>query len=525
MRRFLTAIALFCAALGAMAQWQWRVPVTGIVSGETNDNPDAFLWVPERCDSVKAVIFAFQNMNEETIFEMESFRRHLADMDVAMVWIAPGFGQEWDVTKGVQEPFDKALADLAEASGYSEIATAPLIPFGHSAQATMPWNFAAWNPDRTLCVISYHGDAPRTNLCGYGRANVEWGRDRNIDGIPGLMIEGEYEWWDARVRPALAFKMKYPGSCVSFLGDAGRGHFDVAERTADYIAKFIEKSLAARPGMKKVDPKDGWLAEQWDPAQTKRVEAAPWGKYKGNQHEAFWYFDKEMVDLTEARYAETRGKQPMTINFEQDGKLLLYDENLHVRTRAKFEPEADGITYHIKAVFVDTTHNALAGSHPAAQPAVKRICGPVKVVNDTTFKVDFYRMGMNNPRRTWDMVLCAEAPGDDTFKESVQQIEIKLPFRHTGGLRQAILFPSIQDVEAGAESVELKATSDQGLPVSYYVKEGPAVIDGDRLFFTPIPPRAKFPVKVTVVAWQYGLKDKVQTAEPVERSFYIKKSK
>ena len=64
MRRFLTAIALFCAALGAMAQWQWRVPVTGIVSGVTNDNPDAFLWVPERCDSVKAVIFAFQNMNE-----------------------------------------------------------------------------------------------------------------------------------------------------------------------------------------------------------------------------------------------------------------------------------------------------------------------------------------------------------------------------------------------------------------------------------------------------------------------------
>ena len=30
-------------------------------------------------------------------------------------------------------------------------------------------------------------------------------------------------------------------------------------------------------------------------------------------------------------------------------------------------------------------------------------------------------------------------------------------------------------------------------------------------------------VKVTVVAWQYGLKGKVQTAEPVERSFYIYK--
>ena len=45
---------------------------------------------------------------------------------------------------------------------------------------------------------------------------------RNIDGIPGLMVMGEYEWWEARLRPALAFRMMYPGSCISFLGDAGR---------------------------------------------------------------------------------------------------------------------------------------------------------------------------------------------------------------------------------------------------------------------------------------------------------------
>ena len=70
----------------------------------------------------------------------------------------------------------------------------------------------------------------------------------------------------------------------------------------------------------------------------------------------------------------------------------------------------------------------------------------------------------------------------------------------------------------------LNAVSDCGLPVYYYVKEGPARITANNtLEFTPIPPRSRFPVKVTVVAWQYGLKGKVQTAEPVERSFYINK--
>ena len=158
----------------------------------------------------------------------------------------------------------------------------PIVPLGHSAMATYPWNFAAWNPDRTLAVISLHGDAPRTNLTGYGRDNIVWGK-RTIDGIPGLMIEGEYEWWEDRVNPALAFRMMYPKSCVSFLCDTGRGHFDIADRTAGYIALFLKKTLEYRmPAtydlnkpveLKKLNPQNGWLAERWHPNQKKRAKA------------------------------------------------------------------------------------------------------------------------------------------------------------------------------------------------------------------------------------------------------------
>jgi hypothetical protein len=31
------------------------------------------------------------------------------------------------------------------------------------------------------------------------------------------------------------------------------------------------------------------------------------------------------------------------------------------------------------------------------------------------------------------------------------------------------------------------------------------------------------PIKVTVVAWQYGIIGKVQSAEPIEQSFWIEK--
>jgi hypothetical protein len=45
----------------------------------------------------------------------------------------------------------------------------------------------------------------------------------------------------------------------------------------------------------------------------------------------------------------------------------------------------------------------------------------------------------------------------------------------------------------------------------------------DELVFSKIPPRAKLPVKVTVIAWQYGrsIEPKVKSADPVERSFLI----
>ena len=325
----------------------------------------------------------------------------------------------------------------------------------------------------------------------------------------------------------------YPESCISFLCDAGRGHFDVADETAAYIALFLEKAVCLRltdevtkdgkVKLNPINPTKGWLAERWHPNQKKRAKAAFYSQYKGDVHDAFWYFDREMAEATEARYVQSRGKEEQYLGFEQSGSLLAYDKKQHVRVQPRFNPKADGITFHLKAVCTDSLRTKLSDEHADATPTISRICGPVEKVNDTTFKVSFYRMGMDNPRRTGDICLLASQTGDRRYKSAVQEVSIRIPYRNTAGERQHILFPGLPDVETGSGSLSLKATSDCGLPVSYYIKEGPAEIEGDQIVFTPIPPRSKFPVKVTVVAWQYGVAGKVQTAEPVERSFYIKK--
>ena len=429
MKRYIASLLILLSGIfhtGA-ADFQWSAPVDGIISTENGAAPKGFLWISPDTGKVKALMFAFQNMSEETLFKMESFRKRMASSGVALLWIAPGYGLEWDISQGIQDPFDNLIAALAEKSGHDELSDVPLIPFGHSAQATMPWNFAAWNPNRTLCVISYHGDAPRTNLCGYGRSNVEWGRTRNIDGIPGLMVVGEYEWWEARITPALAFRMMYPQSCISFLGDAGRGHFDLSERTASYLARFIEKSIEKRivdGKLLKINPTDGWLAARWHPSETLRPAPAPQERYSACRHEAFWYFDEEMATAAEAGYAETEGKRPAWIGFvNAEGTLMKYNPQSHCKTVAEIAPDADD-TFHIDAVFSDSTRTELSSMRDKSLIDVKYVSGPAVPLGNNCFCVDRGHPTWKNPRRRGRITLCAEAPSDTAFKETVQEIEI-----------------------------------------------------------------------------------------------------
>lgn len=452
--------------VGGSGMFQWSVELRRYISNETGKAPVAYLWVPEGCKNVKAVILSQQNMTEEAIYKNPRFQAKMKKLGVAMVWVAPAFNNNWDPASGVQGIFEEMMTNLADQSGHAEIAKAPIIPLGHSAQATFPWNFAAWNPDRTLCIISFHGDAPRTNLCGYGAANVEWGRNRNIDGIPGLMVEGEYEWWEARVNPALAFRMMYPESCISFLCDTGRGHFDCGDRTADYIAKFIQKSLEQRlnadGSLRKLNPKEGYLAERFhsdmigtdgadkgkapENANASRPQPAPYALYKGDKHDAFWYFDKEMAELTEARYQETAGKKVQYVGFEYQDKLISFNEKAQGGMQIKIEDTSSEkassentssvnasskdkkvIRLHLKAVYSDASHNALSNAHGKKAPYIEVICGPLKKINDTTFEVYPYEAGWDNPRRSFTAWVVAVADADGNYKGAVQPLRIDLP--------------------------------------------------------------------------------------------------
>lgn len=538
LRAFIFLALLFaCAIHPAKAQsYQWCATINAPVSPETNGRPEAFLWIPDTCTHVNAVVFSQQNMTEETIFNSALFRETCSRLGFAIVWVAPYFEQKWDGGTGCNRIFAGMMDSLALLSGYGELSTAPVVPVGHSAMATMPWNFAAYNPDRTLAVISYHGDAPRTNLCGYGRENVEWGRTRIIDGIPGLMVEGEWEWWEARVNPALSFRMKYPGSCISFLCDAGHGHFDATEQSIDYVCRFIEKAAKARltaSGLKKIDPNDGYFMYRWD-AQAplsayeplkgvgRRASQRAIFDFEKRTRDCFWYIDKEMAELARDIYSTSLGKKQQYIAYTQDGRLLDYNPKLHAGTIIEPRFKADGLTFNIGAAFADSTRTVRTGKHSANPIRISVINGPCVQIDDTTFRFDEYRIGMDNKRRSTDIWLQAIGEADGTYKGTAQQLNVHAPYKITGARNQVITFKPLPDVSQKVRSVRLKASSTSRRPVNFYVKYGPAHVEGNKLILEKLPPRAKFPVRVGVVAWQYGVAGEWNSAESVERTFVIK---
>lgn len=199
--------ALFLNLSVCAAEWQWSVPVPkgpGSEPGEAR----AFLWIPPSCKHVRGVVFAQHNMEEIGILEHPLFRQTLAELDFAEVWVAPGFDGHFRFDLGAGKRLDQMMTDLAQGSGYDELAAAPLLPMEHSAAASLPWHMAAWKPERIIAGLSISGQWPY-----WPDPDAPQVVNRSFDSVPGLVTVGEYEHSrKARSRPLTKHRLSTSAS-------------------------------------------------------------------------------------------------------------------------------------------------------------------------------------------------------------------------------------------------------------------------------------------------------------------------
>lgn len=328
------------------------------------------------------------------------------------------------------------------------------------------------------------------------------------------------------------------------LAEPAGEHFSASDLKISFLCLYLRKAAQYRlpadwpinqcPRLNPIDPtKMGWLVDRGRPDGKPTAPAAPVGQYTGNPKDAFWVFDGELARAVETIGAMYAGKKLQLIGYVQKGGVVAQRKS-HVRVALKTEIDSDDLTFKLGGTFLDTVPEDWRGlkagdpishSSDVSKFNINAFCGPVQKLSANTFAMRFSRCGFDNPKRSFSPCFILTHPGDDVYKPMSLEAEMKFWPVNKDGAPQEISFTVPKSVRAGTKLLELSARSSAKLPVFIYVREGPAVIEGNTLRITAIPLRAKFPIKVTVVAWQWGrcAEPKVQSATPIERSISITK--
>ena len=508
-------------------------------------NPDykAFLWIPPNCSHVRGLVVDKWNYFDETLIEDPQIRKACEDENLGLVCLL-ATTPEMHQTISFFEPKERAaeallqtLADLAEESGYQEIASVPLFTIGHSYSGGFAWRCAAWDRNRVFGALAIKTGCWDTKNPG-----------DNMEGVPVLNLVGQYSEWGSGegygepfgdAVEALAMR-RNPKHLTAFAVEWGGGHFEWSENCARLASLFIRKAAKVRlpdqPALegpvklKEIDPSSGWLMlPYFYPGAVMRPSPAK--EFPQDKRAAYWYIDEEFANACRDFTDEQRNRKIQKLCFMRDGKPVGYADQIKDKTGlqqwGELVPEADGITYRFNAGFMDTMPARFpkAGEPLGHAPGPVHITcdvGPFEPVEDGAFRLKFSRISYLNPVVGFH----ASHPGDKDYAASVAPMQAAAPKKNTQGKPQRIIFAEIPDVTLGTLDLKLQAVSDSGENVEYFVFAGPAVVhDGNLLRLTEIPPRSKFPMKVTVVAWQFGrsAEPRIQTAEMVEQSFRIVK--
>ena len=424
------------------------------------------------------------------------------------------------------------FAVLAIESGYAEIENAPLIVMGHSWNGRVAWTYPNANPNRVIASIPIRTyPMPDTlafsgiPLCYIVGETTEL--PRYNDGRPG---DRDFYWPIVR-QTATALRTNNENNLIGVVTDPGGNHTDWNDHQSKFVALFIRKAcdhrltdhkpVNGKVTLKPIAKESGWLTDTGG-MEPDRFGPAPYNEYKGVAKNAYWFFDEEMARAAVRFCGDRKKREKQMPTFAQDGKILPVTKSGYVEI--PFKPENDGISFSLDGGFLDEIPESLidAGTklnHAPTNFSFSVNSGSAYQTGKNTFRLQFDRQAFRTP------LIQVIQEGNEQFRRALQPGKLNIKAKNTEGKSQKITFPEIGDKKYGVKQLKLEANSDAGMQVRYYVKAGPAVVKGDKLVFTALPPRTKFPVKVTVVACQYGRSTdpKIKTADPVEQGFSIEK--
>lgn len=530
MRYYLIILVLVLYSSGSIAQISSE---NSVYQFETKvGSRIAYLWIPPSCKYVRGIIFAAENALERNWMESPLIRKTATDENLAMVWLADGKDSKvtYEIRPEAAELLDTMFHDLAEVSGYREIEFAPLIITGHSWNGRMAWNYPAQRPDRVIAAVAIRTypmpdtllfqDIPFLYIVGQTTELPQYN-----DGRPG---DRDFFWPIVR-QTSLALRAKNEHNLIGVVVNPGGCHMDWTDGQSVFLSLFIHKAcqyrlptdkpLDGKVKLKRIDIYKGWLTDSGC-LEPDHFRAAKYKHYKGDTRKAFWFFDQQFAKAAIAFNGDRRPHLKQMTTLVQFGDTLIVKHNGYAQLSWGSQDSSNTFILHggfLSKYPAGLTDSGRLLGHAIGPVRLYHVMGPALQLNDTTFRLQFDRQAIRN------VMIMADQPGDGLFGRATQGGILTIPSKLKEGMDQEIEFPEINDQPLGTLSLRLEATASSGLPVQYYVKSGPAIIKGNQLFFTQVPEKSRYPVKVIVVACQYGriTSPLISSALPVSRVFYI----
>lgn len=564
------ACSAFSNTLRAATPEELRSPANVVFQfkqeGEFSGWPDgskttarAYLWVPEECKKLRGILVLCANVPEMMLAGHEGIRKVCGENDLGIVWCPQSFmnfkrfGPDKKMANAEAVTFlQQLLGGLAATSGYPEVATVPWIPIGESGHLLMSDALVEAAPGRAIAGIWLKNnhlpphDRTTPALVVFGTAQ-EWAQDKPDTNKNTTFLDR----WASNAsgyEVVVNERKNHPDWPLSYAIDGQSGHFDCSEKVVSITARYIDNVVKARlprdgsTNLLSVDMTKGFLADMPAPGH----EPTPAMAWNDSTNKAMpWFFDRESAEEAQTLgRVNWKAKSQLPAFADTNGTVMpfIFNGISSIAVNAQPKPytnaatgavtnapvivtDPDGITFHVKGVLLEKVPETFVGAGAGqtlektpGEPVVECMSGCIEPLGNGSFRVAVDRNWPNAAT-----YLAVRQPGNAGIRGVVQPAGVSVKEANSEGAPQKITFDPIPDVKAGTGSITLKATSDSGLPVRFFVDAGPAVIQGDKLVFTKIPANAKLPLTVTVGAWQFGrwTEPKIQKADIVKQSFQI----
>ena len=238
---------------------------------------------PEGSKKVRAIFLISEHGIGKYLLESKKTWKFADKNDLALIGIVGN-----PIQRGIypNSYLDGLMANIGKKLKHPELATVPVITFGHSNGTGFSAFYAASDPERTIGWISYHSG---------GRWHLEF---PGVEKSPGLVMHGMKDIFFKGQEKTIDMLRNKRDAAVCMTMDPFVAHWP-ADRNAtyDFIFEFCEACLRTRMNKKAVDIKSGWLGSRYDKAKggVQKPEIAPYSEFKGNKNNANWMPDEKFA--------------------------------------------------------------------------------------------------------------------------------------------------------------------------------------------------------------------------------------